>query len=205
VNHLSRLSICEFTTPALTFEDDLQLYRSVGAAGIAICEQKLNAEIESAQLAAFRDSGLKASVCIPVNIGVLPCDPIFPGPEDPEERIKAMCESIRRLARFEPDRIVVVTGSPRGEDRAREIVIEGLRVAAATAAAEGVRLSLEPLRTDGGLDLTIVSTIPETLALLAETGASNIDIAYDVYHLWDTPNVEPLTRKHARRVGGVHI
>jgi sugar phosphate isomerase/epimerase len=202
-----RLSICEFTTPDLTFEEDLALYRDAGAAGIAICEVKLREGEESSQLAALKASGLEATICIPVNIGVLTCEPDFPGPVEIDDRIAAMCGSIRRLAAFSPERIVVITGSPRGReaDEARRLVVDGLRQAARVAAEHDTALSIEPLRTDGGLDLTIVSTIPETLDLIDEIGEPNIDIAYDVYHLWDTPNVLDLSREQAGRVGGVHV
>jgi sugar phosphate isomerase/epimerase len=201
------LSVCEFTTPDLSFEEDLELYRDVGAAGIAICEVKLRSGEEDAQREAFEASGLSASVCIPANIGVLTCEPVFPGPDEVGDRVDAMCESIRRLAPFEPDSVVVITGSPRGRDArdARSLVVEGLREAARVAAECNTRLSLEPLRTDGGLDLTIVSTIPETIELIEEIGAPNVDIAYDVYHLWDAPGALDLTRKYAKSVGGVHV
>jgi sugar phosphate isomerase/epimerase len=202
-----KFSVCEFTTPDLTFEEDLELYASIGATGISICEVKLRAGEEDQQLAVFRTSGLQAAVCIPINIGVLNCEPIFSGPEDLDDRLTAMCGSIERLAAFAPASVVVITGSPRGHTNAeaRRLVVEGLRTAARRAAAFGVRLSIEPLRTDAGLDLTIVSTIDETLSLIEEIGEPNVDIAYDVYHLWDTPNIVALTQDHAGAFGGVHV
>jgi sugar phosphate isomerase/epimerase len=203
----ARYSVCQFTTPDLTFEEDLDLYADTGAAGVGLCEIKLRAGEEDAQLEALSRSGLKAAVSIPANLGPLPCEPVFPGPADIDERVAAMCDSIRRLAPFEPEGIVVVTGSGTGRSPAdaRSIAIEGLREAARVAAEHGIRLSIEPLRTDGGLDLTLVSTIPETLALLEEVDAPNIDIAYDVYHLWDTPDILELTERHASSFGAVHV
>lgn len=202
-----RYSICEFTTPDLSFEQDLALYSGIGAGGISICEVKLREGEEEQQLQAMRESGLAAAVCIPVNIGVLTCEPDFPGPPDVDRRVEAMCGSIRRLAPFAPASVVVITGSPRGRDPrdARRIVVEGLREAARVAQELGVSLSIEPLRTDGGLDLTIVSTLTETLELIAEVGAPNLDVAYDVYHLWDTPEILDLTQRNAKMIGGVHV
>jgi sugar phosphate isomerase/epimerase len=200
-------SVCQFTTPNLTFIEDLALYRATGATGIGLCETKLLPGQDDAHLAALQSSGLQTSLAIPLNIGPLPCEPEFPGPDDIDDRVAAMCESVRRLARFQPHSVVLVTGSGRGRSRrdAWSIAVEGLREAAHVAAECGTRISVEPLRTDGGLDLTLVSTLPETLQLIADIGARNVDIAYDVYHLWDTPEVLSLTEQHAAAIGGVHV
>jgi sugar phosphate isomerase/epimerase len=202
-----KVSVCEFTTPDLTFEEDLALYTDLGFAGVGLCEVKLDAAREKEQLEAFKSSGLVATSCIPINLGVLTAEPMFPGPSDVEERIEAMCQSIRRLAPFSPDSVVVITGSPRDHDpaTARKLVVEGLRKAAEVAADVGTRLALEPLRTDGGLDLTIVRTLQETLDLIDEIGAPNIDVAYDLYHMWDIPEILPLTEGNAGRIAAVHI
>lgn len=205
---LDRLSVCEFTTPDLTFEEDLELYREIGAAGISICEVKLDDEDDDeVKVVKMRESGLKAAVCIPVNIAVLPADPLFPGPETIDDRVAAICDSIRRLARFEPASVCVITGAQRDLEagEARQIAVEGLREAAEVAKECGVRLSIEPLRTDGGLDISLVRTVGETLELIAEIGVDNVDIAYDVYHLWDTPDVLEVTAANAPAVGGVHV
>jgi sugar phosphate isomerase/epimerase len=84
-------------------------------------------------------------------------------------------------------------------------VVEGLREAAEVAAEVGTRLALEPLRTDGGLDLTIVSTLQETLDLIDEIAAPNIDVAYDLYHMWDTPDILAVTEANAGRIAAVHV
>ena len=202
-----RFSVCEFTSPHTTFEEDLDLLCRHGVEGVGICELKLRAGEEAKQLDALHARGLRAAICIPENIGPLPCEPVFPGPVVIEDRVKAMCESVERLAPFRPDSIVVITGSAagRGVGDARQAAVDGLRCVADRAADLGVRLSIEPLRADVGLDVSFVSTIPETLDLIDEIDRPNIDIAYDVYHLWDTPDVLDLTRRHAQRFAGVHV
>jgi sugar phosphate isomerase/epimerase len=199
--------VCQFTTPSLTFEQDLELYRETGALGVGLCEAKLRAGEDEEQLGTFHASGLIASIAIPINIGPLPCEPEFPGPASIDERVEVMCDSIRRLARFSPESVILITGSGRGRTRedAWSIAVEGLREGARVAAEFGTRISIEPLRTDGGLDLTLVSTLPETLALIEDIGAGNVDVAYDVYHLWDTPDIVSLTEQHAGAIGGVHV
>src|ERR1700730_4738242 len=97
-----RFSVCQFTSPHTSFEEDLDVFHLHGVEGMGICELKLRAGEETMQLKAFRDRGLGAAICIPNNIGPLPCEPTFPGPAAIENRIKAMCESLERLAPFQP-------------------------------------------------------------------------------------------------------
>ena len=111
-----------------------------------------------------------------------------------------MCGSVRRLAPFEPATIVVITGSGTGMDagEARGAAVEGLRRVAAVAGELGTRVSLEPQRNDLVPGRSLVTTIPEALELVAEVGEPAIDVMYDVYHLWDTPEAVELTERHAQ-------
>jgi sugar phosphate isomerase/epimerase len=201
-----RYSVCQFTTIDATFEEDLELFVHTGATGIGIWEGKLREGGEESQAAALRASGLEASICIPNNIGPLPV-PDFPGPSDIDERVEAMCGSIRRLSQFDPDVVVVVTGADDALSPAeqRRIAVEGLREAARTAAAVGTRLSIEPIRVYPDKNYTFVRTIPDTLELIEEIGDPSVGIQYDVYHLFDTDDIVELTERHAESVAGVHV
>jgi sugar phosphate isomerase/epimerase len=205
---MDRFSVCELSTPDTTFEQDLDLIRARGARGIAIAEEKLRRGDEEAQLAALRDSGLSATVCIPTNIGPMSPQPalIYEGPQDPETRVSLMCDSVRRLAPFEPDAVVVITGSSAGRDgaEARKIAIDGLRIVAETAQELGLRLALEPCRRNA-YDGSFVHTLSGALALVDEIDRPNVGICYDVYHLWDEEDILALTEQHATRVFGVQV
>jgi sugar phosphate isomerase/epimerase len=204
-----KLSICEFTTPDTTFEEDLDLYRSVGAIGIGISESKLREGAETEQLAAFHRSGLAATVCLPTNIGILPVRPAlaYPGPEDPQARIALMCGSIRRLAPFQPDCLVVITGSQEGysSDEATAIVVEGLREAAAVAAELGTRLALEPCRGDLGFDGSFLRSLQAAADMVEAIDRPNVGICYDVYHHWHEPEIVTATEALASLVFGVQV
>lgn len=207
--HTPKLSICEFTTPDTTFEEDLDLYRSVGATGIGISESKLREGAESEQLAAFALSGLTATVCLPTNIGILPVRPAlaYPGPEDPQTRIRLMCDSIRRLAPFEPDCLVVITGSEQGysRDEATAIVVDGLREAAAVAAEHGTRLALEPCRGDLGFDGSFLRSLRAAAEMVDAIDRPNVGICYDVYHHWHEADIVAATESLAGRIFGVQV
>jgi sugar phosphate isomerase/epimerase len=201
-----RFSISQITTLTSPFEADVRAYADAGLDGIGIWEQKLPAG-DAAALELLEASGLGSASAIPEVPSVLPL-PLFPGPEDPNERVEAICASLHRLAPFRPGGIVCLTGSARGRepDEARATVIEGLRSIAAEAARAGVRIGLEPVQREGGEDWTIVSSIPEAVTLIEEAGEpAALGIQFDVWHLWNTDTLlDDIAREHDRFVG-VHV
>jgi sugar phosphate isomerase/epimerase len=118
-----------------------------------------------------------------------------------------MCQGLQRLAPFEPTVAVVTTGKRDGDTSEidRQAAIEGFRKAARFAAGIGISLSLEPVRSDLGLDVTFLGTLPDTIALIDEIDEPNLNVCYDVYHLWDTPDIIDETKRYASRIGSVHV
>jgi sugar phosphate isomerase/epimerase len=84
-------------------------------------------------------------------------------------------------------------------------VIDGLRRVAAAAADAGVRLGLEPIHVSQREQLTMVSTIPETLELLDEAGLPEVGIMVDLWHVGDTPEIERHLAANVDRITGVHV
>jgi sugar phosphate isomerase/epimerase len=202
-----RFSVCEFTTLSLGLEEELAVLREAGCEGIGICEAKLpKGDDVAAAAAAVRDSGLRASVCLLGTLSVLPL-PKFEGPVDPAERVAGLRAGVQRLAAFEPACLYVLTG-PQGSlpySEARQVVVEGLREVARTAADAGIPLGLEPIHSSIRDDWTLVATIPEALELVEEVGVPGFGIGFDVWHLWDTPHLLDDVREHASRIVGVHV
>jgi sugar phosphate isomerase/epimerase len=202
-----RFSVCEISTLKASFKEDLAACQMGGAQGIGICEFKLTANgNDKLAHAAFRASGLTATICVPATLSVLPL-PLMPGLTDPAKRVAALCAGLRRLAMFGPTTCMCLTG-PRGdfsESKARRIVVNGLRKIARSAAEIGIRVGLEPVHASIKDDWTLVSTVPETLDLLAEVSEPNLGIIFDTWHLWDTPNVLEHARAQAKHFVGVHI
>lgn len=198
------LSLSEISTVRASFRDDLHAYAAAGFDGIGIWEMKLRDDEDD--LAAVRASGLRVTNCVPSVPSILP-NAVIEGPDDVNERVEAICASIRRLARYEPDCVLCLTGAPgeRDEARARALAIDGLQRVAAAAADAGVRLGLEPIHASQREALTLVTTIPEALSLLDEAGLPDVGLMVDLWHLGDTPDVERDLRENVERITGVHV
>ena len=188
-----RLSISQITTVTQSFADDLDVYRAAGADGIGIWETKLQDD----SLERFRASGLEAAAASPAVPSILPL-PLMEGPEDPAERIEAICAGIRRLAPFEPPCVLFLTGP--GDDRAA--ILDGLRAIADEGKRSGVRVALEPIQREFAHLWTIVSSLDEAAALIAESGA-DVGLMYDTWHLWSEPLGQ--IERHRDRIYGVHV
>jgi sugar phosphate isomerase/epimerase len=199
-----RFAIAEYTTPSLTFADDLALYREIGADGIGIDETKLddtNSAVEQ-----LRKSGLQTAGFFPAIPSILPL-PNWAGPDDPAARIELLCEGVRRAAAYQPACYVCITG-PAGEHStaaAREIVVDGFRSVAQAAADAGVTVGLEAIHASIQDDWTLVTTIPEMVELLDEIDSPGMAMAFDLWHLWDTPDFLHHVETQAKRCVHVHL
>lgn len=204
VSKAARLSMCEFSTPQSTFAEDLAHYASAGITGIGICEFKIVEDAEA--LAKFHASGLTATHCVPEVPSILPL-PLMEGPDDPRERVRRICSSLARLAEFEPQCCVFLTG-PAGErdaKEARKIVLDAIRTIADVAATNNVRLALEPVHASQHDLFAFVTTIPAALDLLDDAGADSVGIMLDTWHLWETENFLEHITTHSERILGVHV
>ncbi len=198
------LSLSEISTVGATFRDDLRAYAAAGFDGIGIWESKLGDE--AADLEAFRASGLRATNCVPLVPSILP-NTVIDGPEDVEERVERLCLSMHRFAQFTPDCVLCLTGAAGGrdEEEARRLVIDGLRRIAAAAEDAGIRLGVEPIHASLRDDLTLITTIPESLDLLDEADLPQVGLMVDLWHLADTPEVERHLTENVDRITGVHV
>lgn len=202
-----RFSVCQLGLPDSGMEEDLQLCADLGIECLSLDERKMVDGGDEALLAKMAESGIKAGICAPATLSILP-SPVLGGSPEPEDRLEEICASIRRFAPFRPASVFVVTGPLRDleEGHGRAIVVEGLRAALSVADAVGVTLSIEPMRVNHGHyeNWTFINSIRSALSLIDDVGA-NLKITYDVWHLWDSAEVEALTRAHASSVAGVQI
>ena len=184
-----RLSICQFTTLGASFEEDVAAYRAAGVEGIGVCEIKL---VDGAARL-LRESGLRATHCIPAVPSVLPL-PLMEGPEQPEARIEALCASVRRLAELEPVCVVFLTGP--GD--ARDVVLQGIDAVAAAGREAGVPVALEPVHRSQADVFSFVHSIPDALDLI---GSAPVAIMLDLWHIHDPAEIAP----YVDAIAGVHV
>jgi sugar phosphate isomerase/epimerase len=192
--------VSQVTTFPTSFVDDVRLYAAAGLAGIGLWEGKLPPGGDAEALELLEASGLERASAVPEipSIGALP---LLGGPEDPAERIEAYCRSLERLAPFDPAAVVLLTGT--GD---RDTIVDGLRTVAAEADRLGLTLALEPYEREGGIDWSIVHSIPEALELIHDAGdPPAVALQFDVWHLWNTDTLFEDIAAHADRFAGVHI
>jgi sugar phosphate isomerase/epimerase len=203
----SRVAVSQITTFRSSFGHDVRAYADAGLDGIGIWELKLDGGDDAAALELLDASGLERSSAIPTVPSILPL-PLLGGPDDPAERIDALCRSLERLAPFRPEGIVCLTGTGEGRDpdEARRIVVDGLRTVAAEAERHGLRIGLEPYQRDGAGPWSIVTSIPEAVELIADAGdPPALGLQFDVWHLWNTPTLLDDIEREIDRFVGVHV
>ena len=199
-----RFSVGQMTTIGLSFEEDLAVYSAAGAQGIGIDGSKLGDSRRN--LEQFKASGLEATFCFPVTPSVLPI-PGWSGAPDPADRVEEICQGMERLAAFEPAACACVTG-PQGSyeaGEARELAVAGLKQVARRAADMGMTVAIEPVHSSIKDRWSFLTTIPDTVELLAEIDEPNMGMVFDVWHLWDTPDLLDHVREHAQRFIGAHV
>lgn len=200
-----KLSLSEISTVGASFDQDVAAYAAAGFEGIGIWEFKLP-EDDAANLTLLREVGLAVTNCIPAVPSILPLRLSgMEGPADLRERVEALCASMRRLAVYEPESVLVITG-PAGdldEASARRTVLEGIRQVAAAAREAGVRLGLEPIHPSQHESVSFVNTIADALALLEVAGLDDVGIMVDTYNMWhERPEAVAAI---ADRVTGLHV
>lgn len=92
--------------------------------------------------------------------------------------------------------VLVVGGLLRGSKdlpAARAAVLDGIAALAPYAAANGVKLAIEPLHPMFCADRAVVSTLGQALDIAEEverrTGCGNVGTCVDTYHVWWDPQV----------------
>lgn len=199
-----RFSVIEYTTPHLTFEEDVAVLSEASSDGIGIVEAKLLDDDRSLQL--LHLSGLRVSSFHPACGAILPAGELD-SPADPDARIGLICDSIRRMYPFSPDSCFITTGPVGGYTfaQAREIVVNGIRKAASVAAECGMRLGLELMHPSLASIFGFVNSIPEGIELMDAVDHPNFGLTLDLWHLGSSPTPLADIQRHASRVIAVHV
>ena len=185
------LSLSEISTVDATFAEDVDAYAAAGFDAIGLWEFKLPADDE-ANIALLREHGLRVAVCVPAVPSVLPLAIAgMEGPQDVDERIRALEASVRRFAAYEPECVACLPGPLGGRTEAEgtDLVVDALRRMAAAGGGAGVRVGFESVHASQREEAGFVNSLAHADALLERVGAPEIGILFDTYHLWDDPGV----------------
>jgi sugar phosphate isomerase/epimerase len=202
-----RLSLSEISTVGATFEEDVRAYAAAGFDAIGIWEFKLPPD-DGANLALLAEHGLAVSNCVPIVPAVFQLGiPGMEGPEDVELRIESLCTSVRRLARYDPECVLCLSG-PLGERdvaAARGTLIDALDRIAASAREADVPFAFEPIHPSQREAVSFVNSIEDALSLLDEAGLDDVGLLLDMYQVGEDPAVWELIARAAYRISGVHV
>lgn len=202
-----RLSLSEISTVNASFAEDVAAYAAAGFDAIGIWELKLPSDDE-ANRALLREAGLAVSNCVPAVPSFLQLAlPGMEGPPDPEERIEAICASVRRLAAYEPECVLCLSGplGDRTESEGRAIVVDGLRRAAAAARECDVTLAFEPIHPSQRETVSFVNGVLDALSILDEARLDDVGLLLDTYHAWDDAAALDVIARASYRIAGVHV
>jgi sugar phosphate isomerase/epimerase len=192
---LPAFSISQVSTLTASFADDVRAYAAAGVDAIGIWELKLG----ESSLDELRASGLGSATAVPSVPSIHPL-PLLPGPETARERVDALLRSLEVLAPFAPGAVLCFTGP--GD---RETAVRGVREIAREAERLGLRLAVEPFQREGIESWSILNTLGDAAEFVEEVGSEAVGIQFDVWHLWNTPDLFEELERHAGLIAGVHV
>ncbi len=100
-------------------------------------------------------------------------------------------DAIETAALLKTTTLVILAGSRSGHTRnhAKRLLTQALKELAEAAQAVGIQLAVEPMHSGCAQDFTFLTTIPDTLDIIAKIAAPNLGIVFDCYHLGQDENV----------------
>ena len=180
-----RLALSEMSTYRWSLDEDVTAYREAGISAIGIWRSKLERFGAERGVDLIRESGL--------DVSSLGWAGGFTGSAGYsfEEAVTDSREALRVAADLTAD-CLVVAGGGRGHHtarHARRLVVGGLLRLADEAAECGVRLAVQPMHRSFYRDWTFLSSIDETLDLIAACDHPSVSMAFDLFALWREPRL----------------
>lgn len=176
---MAKLSINETTTFRWSFEEDAARYAAEGIAAIGVWREKLS------------DCGLQRAVELldqyRLDVSHLFWVGGFTGSDGRSfrESVDDAIEALEIAGRLDCPTLVVYTGPRAGHtaNHARRLVMAALDALIPRADALGVQLAIEPMHAGCAQQWTYLTTLDETLELLATIDSPRVQMVLDTYHL----------------------
>lgn len=204
---IAKFGVSEFTTWPRTFEEDVDLYASLGVDVMEVCEAKLGFDGAREQVELAKSKGLEIGSVQPRIHSLFP-DLHRPTPTGLEDRVTALRESIAFVGAVVPEATVISISGGAIEGNYRdglEVAVREYRKLADWAGESGVRLAFEPLNPILMNRDTLICTLSDALRLVHAVDRPNFGIWLDVWHVWQDPAVAEAIGRCGDRIFGVHV
>ena len=192
--------------PHLTVSEAIRGVSGTGAQGLGLWERQLVPGQDGRVAEEMAEHGLSATFCVPAVHTILPSQIDGPGaPRDPGERLRTLCASIRRLARFNPAAVLVVpgaSGDPAHPAGPLDEVMQVLPVLAEVADECGVRVGVELIGERRG---STINSLPAMVDVLDTIGRDSLGIMFSIFHSWAEPDLDAQLRRYVDRINSVQV
>jgi sugar phosphate isomerase/epimerase len=198
---LERFSINQMTVKQLSMPELVDGCTELGIPGVGLWREPVAEYGLEATAKLVRDAGLAVTTL---------CRGGFFTAIDPAERAAALADNrkaIDEAATLGTDTLVLVSGGlPFGSKDlhgARERIADALSELGPYAAANGVRLAIEPLHPMFASDRCVVSTLSQALDIAERFPAEQVGVTVDTYHIW-WDDTAPAAIARAGATGRIH-
>jgi sugar phosphate isomerase/epimerase len=198
---LERFSINQMTVKQLSMPELVDGCTELGIPGVGLWREPVAEYGLEATAKLVRDAGLAVTTL---------CRGGFFTAIDPAERAAALADNrkaIDEAATLGTDTLVLVSGGlPSGSKDlhgARERIADALSELGPYAAANGVRLAIEPLHPMFASDRCVVSTLSQALDIAERFPAEQVGVTVDTYHIW-WDDTAPAAIARAGATGRIH-
>ena len=178
------MSFSELSTFRWSLEEDVLRYKEHGYQAIGVWRPKLSDCGESKACELLADQQMKVSS--------LNWAGGFTGSDGRSfrESIHDALDAIDTAAQLEADCLVIIAGSRAGHTRnhAKRLLSQALKVLAEAAQAVGIQLAVEPMHVGCAHEFTFLTSVPDTLDVIAGIERSNCGIVFDCYHMAQDDN-----------------
>ncbi len=199
--------VSQFTSAPWGFERDVEEYARLGVAAIEVCEDKLDGERYSQQLALVEERGLEISSAQP-SVRTLFPSRTQPEPEEPGERASAFRRTVERFGGFADGvPFVLNTGPPRcGNIReVMEATVREGRALAEHAGERGASVALEPLSPALMNVESAIWTLEQAMQIVDAVDRRNFGICLDLWNIWQNHEVATQILACGDRILVVHV
>jgi len=197
------LSMNELTTFRWTFDEDVVRYKAAGFDAMGVWRQKLADFGEEKGIELLHESEMNVSNLMWIGG--------FTGSDGGTFRdsLEDATEAIELAAAMQAGALVCYSGARGGHtyNHARRLLVSALRELEPLARNLGVTLAVEPMHPGCADTWTFLTSLDDTLDVLAEINSPFVKMVFDTYHLGyeENENIVARCREIASQVAVVHL